>query len=201
MNGKGIGEEPVNVEVTSDREQSVKRFCVPPGEVVIGVLTDINDSGQPVVKFSIPNFNSESLIAVSTISIAKNQIGRQVALLFLEGEITRPVVMGIIHSPLHALLDSYRENASLQSPVDEKSGQRGVENVSGTEIAGRTDSDQKVFVDGKRVEIEGREQVVLKCGESSITLTRAGKVMIRGKYILNRSSGVNRILGGSVQVN
>ena len=30
---------------------------------------------------------------------------------------------------------------------------------------------------------------------------RAGKVLIRGAYLLSRSSGVNRIKGGSVQIN
>ena len=41
----------------------------------------------------------------------------------------------------------------------------------------------------------------LRCGKASITLTRAGKVLIRGAYLLSRSSGVNRIKGGSVQIN
>ena len=45
------------------------------------------------------------------------------------------------------------------------------------------------------------EEIVLSCGESSITLTRAGKILIRGKYVLSRSSGVNRIKGGSIQLN
>jgi hypothetical protein len=34
-----------------------------------------------------------------------------------------------------------------------------------------------------------------------LTLTHAGKVLIRGAYVLSRSSGVNRIKGGSVQIN
>jgi hypothetical protein len=56
-------------------------------------------------------------------------------------------------------------------------------------------------VDGEQVVIEGKKEVVLKCGKASITLTRAGKVLIRGAYLLSRSSGVNRIKGGSVQLN
>lgn len=59
----------------------------------------------------------------------------------------------------------------------------------------------KVKVDGEQVVIEGKKEIVLKCGKASITLTRAGKVLIRGAYLLSRSSGVNRIKGGSVQVN
>ncbi|XXT19888.1 hypothetical protein WME94_57670 [Sorangium sp. So ce429] len=30
---------------------------------------------------------------------------------------------------------------------------------------------------------------------------RAGKILIRGEYLLVRASGVNRIQGGSVQIN
>jgi|CXWL01.1.fsa_nt_gi hypothetical protein len=56
-------------------------------------------------------------------------------------------------------------------------------------------------VDGQQVVIEGKKEIVLKCGKASITLTRAGKVLIRGAYVLSRSSGVNRVKGGSVQIN
>lgn len=59
----------------------------------------------------------------------------------------------------------------------------------------------EVLVDGERVIIGAKEQIVLRCGEASITLTRAGKVLIEGTYVLSRSSGVNRIKGGSVQIN
>jgi len=56
-------------------------------------------------------------------------------------------------------------------------------------------------VDGERVVLEAQKEIVLKCGKASITLTRAGKVLIRGAYVLSRSSGVNRVKGGSVQIN
>jgi hypothetical protein len=42
---------------------------------------------------------------------------------------------------------------------------------------------------------------VFRFGQASITLTRAGKVLIRGAYLLSRSSGVNLITGGSVEIN
>ena len=49
--------------------------------------------------------------------------------------------------------------------------------------------------------VTAEKQLTLRCGESSITLTAAGKIIIRGKYIVSRSSGVQRIKGGSVQIN
>ncbi len=58
-----------------------------------------------------------------------------------------------------------------------------------------------VQADGQRVVVSAEQEVVLRCGEASITLTRAGKIILRGTYLLSRSSGVNRIKGGSVQIN
>lgn len=56
-------------------------------------------------------------------------------------------------------------------------------------------------VDGERYVLSAEQEIVLRCGKASITLTRAGKVIIRGAYVLSRSSGVNRIKGGSIQLN
>jgi hypothetical protein len=55
--------------------------------------------------------------------------------------------------------------------------------------------------DGERLIVDAKEQIVLRCGKASITLTKAGKVLIQGAYVLSRSSGVNRIKGGTVQLN
>jgi hypothetical protein len=55
--------------------------------------------------------------------------------------------------------------------------------------------------DGERLTLTADRELVLRCGKASLTLTRAGKVLIRGAYLLSRSSGVNRIKGGSVQIN
>ena len=58
-----------------------------------------------------------------------------------------------------------------------------------------------VDVDGQRLIVSAKEQLVLRCGKASITLTKAGKVLVEGSYVLSRSTGVNRIKGGSVQLN
>lgn len=59
----------------------------------------------------------------------------------------------------------------------------------------------ELSLDGEQITLSAEKEVVLRCGHASITLTRAGKVLIRGAYVLTRSSGVNRIKGGSVQIN
>jgi len=59
----------------------------------------------------------------------------------------------------------------------------------------------ELSVDGERMVVGAREQLVLRCGNASITLTRAGKVLIQGDQIVSRASGAHRIKGGSVQIN
>ena len=59
----------------------------------------------------------------------------------------------------------------------------------------------RVKLDEDSVVFTAEREIVLRCGKASITLTRAGKVLIRGAYLLSRSSGANRIKGGSVQIN
>lgn len=65
----------------------------------------------------------------------------------------------------------------------------------------QTPSTVQVDADGARMIVSAKDQLVLRCGKASITLTKAGKVLIEGSYVLSRSTGVNRVKGGSVQLN
>lgn len=56
-------------------------------------------------------------------------------------------------------------------------------------------------VDGRRVKITGQDEVVLTCGKASITLTKEGRIILRGSHLAAASTGLNRITGGSVQIN
>ncbi len=56
-------------------------------------------------------------------------------------------------------------------------------------------------VDGKRVELEAYDELVLTCGQASITLRRNGRVVVRGAYVETSSEGVNRIKGAAVKIN
>jgi hypothetical protein len=87
--------------------------------------------------------------------------------------------------------------------VDRKSRRQpvllGLLSPLGTDGAGTTDLEARV--DGRRVELDGRDEVVLRCGEASITLRRNGRILIRGVQVETRASGLNRIKGGSVAIN
>src|SRR5689334_20084999 len=59
----------------------------------------------------------------------------------------------------------------------------------------------EVEADGRRLTVCANDQIVLRCGKASITLTKAGKVIMNGEYISQRSTGVIRIKGGCVEIN
>jgi hypothetical protein len=141
--------------------------------VMIGTLIGIDDAGRPWVDFSgAPS--ASGLAARSTTSVSKDDMGRMVALMFEGGDPRRPILIGFIQNPLDVMISAT--------------------NASGDRVA-------ETKVDGERVVLKADHEIVLQCGKASITLTRAGKVLLRGAYVSSRSSGVNRIKGGSVQIN
>jgi hypothetical protein len=59
----------------------------------------------------------------------------------------------------------------------------------------------KLDVDGKRLVLTAEREIILRCGDASITLTRAGKILIRGRYLTSESKGYNKIKGAVVDIN
>lgn len=174
------------LEESGENSLSISPGEIIPGEVVIGTLVSLNDQGQPLVDFP-QNLSPQAVVAMSTLAITKANVGRQVALLFANGSLASPIIMGMIHAPLQSILENYEiENDEIKKEKEQ---------------AEKNNNTEDILLDGNKLVFEAKEEIVLKCGESSITLTKAGKILIRGKYLLNRSTGVNRILGGSVQVN
>ncbi|GAA4354404.1 hypothetical protein GCM10023165_45600 [Variovorax defluvii] len=58
-----------------------------------------------------------------------------------------------------------------------------------------------VEIDGERVVLQARQRIDLRCGDASIVLTKAGKVLIKGNFVLTRSRGANKIKGAHVDIN
>jgi hypothetical protein len=65
------------------------------------------------------------------------------------------------------------------------------------QVPGRVEVD----ADGERLVVSANEGLVLRCGKASITLSRDGKIVVRGTQVVSHATGLNRIKGGSVQVN
>jgi len=146
--------------------------------VVIGVMAGRDPSGSPLVSY--PDMPApHPLPARTLVALEAGAVGREVALLFEGGDPCRPIVMGLLHRP---------------------PGPAAAEGESGARD-GEPHRTREVEVDGRRITISAKEEIVLRCGQASITLTAAGKVLIQGAYLSSRSTGVNRIKGGSVQIN
>jgi len=99
-------------------------------------------------------------------------LGQQVVVQFEQGDRTRPILMGFLER--------------LDEPA-----------AGSPEPATIVEAD----LDGKRVRVTAKDEIVLECGAASITLRRNGRVVVRGTYVETHSDGTNRIKGGQVQIN
>lgn len=152
--------------------------------VKVGTVVSIDDHNNVFVKF--PGFECKNLHArfvksikwSDMIAAAKKQ--QEVLLAFENGEPTKPIIIDILSPISKNIQEVSRSNTSSDKENEDL---------------------QEVSIDGKRIAFTAKEQITLKCGKASITLTKAGKVMVKGAYVLNRSSGAMRIKGGSVQIN
>jgi len=140
---------------------------------VVGTLVGFRDD-DPIVDFP-DNRSGAPVVARSAVSFCGPDIGREAILVFENGDPQQPIVLGLIQPPGTA-------TPLAHTPV-------------------HRDAKMDIEVDGERVTLSAEKEIVLRCGQASITLTRAGKVLIRGEYVLSRSSGVNRIKGAAVQIN
>lgn len=70
-----------------------------------------------------------------------------------------------------------------------------------TALSVESPSRPQVVADGERLVLSAEREVELRCGDASIVLTRAGKVIIRGAYVHTQASGLHRILGAAVKIN
>jgi hypothetical protein len=146
--------------------------------VITGRLVGLADAGLPSVDYP-SNPLGQPLLARTTVALTRDLIGREVILTFDGGSPKSPIVLGVLQV--------------LGDPaVADRTEPDGLEGRPGPAVA---------EVDGKRVVFTAEDEVTLRCGGASITLTRVGKVLIRGAYVVSHSSGVNRIKGGSVQIN
>ncbi|MBW2636334.1 MAG: hypothetical protein JRC86_02200 [Deltaproteobacteria bacterium] len=148
--------------------------------VRVGKIVNADESGQVFVDF--PG-NTQGPISARFTNSTKLDIlrqaasaGQEVLLVFENNDPKLPIIVDTLYS----LVDEITESST---------------------IALETEISKDVLIDGKRVTFDAKEEIVLRCGKASITLSKAGKVLIRGAYLLNRSSGVNKIKGGSIQIN
>ena len=141
------------------------------GGVVVGELVGIKDEGHTPLVVYPGQSGTAAIAARSVVDLHGAHVGKPVVLVFDGADPTKPIVLGVVR---------ISEARPLLEPTP-----RHVE----------------IDADGERLIVTAKEQLVLQCGKASITLTKAGKVLLQGTYVSSRSSGVQRIKGGSVHIN
>ena len=134
-------------------------------------LHGFDPDDRPLV-VGLPGLSHEVVTARATVALLRQHVGSTVVIVFEAGDVRRPIILGVMHDA--------RSNApAAQPPAAVVSAQ----------------------IDDQRLVLTAEREVVLRCGDASITLTRAGKVLIKGTYVLSRSSGYNKIKGAAVDIN
>jgi Domain of unknown function (DUF6484) len=142
----------------------------------LGLIVAVNDDHRVLVEY--PGCAGPTVARLAVVA-DRSRLQRaidlhEVALLTFEnGDSFRPLVLALIPQPI----------PSVTAPSAER-----------YEVV-------KVDVDGRRVRIEGQDEIVFQCGKASVTLRRNGKVVIRGTHVETVSEGTNRIKGGQVRIN
>jgi hypothetical protein len=145
-------------------------FATHPAEVVIGQIVGIRPDGAPIVDFP-ENPTGRPVSAMATACYDLEAMGRNVALMFISGDRSRPLALGVVARP------------------------------GGTDPAHASAATPTADEPPECLTLAAKREIVLQCGRASIVLTRAGKLLLRGAYVSSRSTGMQRITGASVQIN
>ena len=119
-----------------------------------------------------PRFPGELVTARCAVPLRRSMIDAAVLVLHEEGDWARPIVAGVLQ-----------------------------QRVCTDEPAAPAVAPLALDLDGERLTLSAEREITLRCGDASITLTRAGKVIIRGNYVVSRATGHNKIKGAAIEIN
>jgi hypothetical protein len=165
---------------TSKKLLGVKR---PPGQKLrgfcVGHIFRITPEGKALVDYpSNPMGIVEARSAMGGPRKGDDDCyeGIPVLLLFENGDPSLPIIVGIIHDTLYPTAPNDDTIVSLERP-------------------------RNIVVNGKKRFIDAEEEIMLRCGKSSVILRKDGKIVIKGAQILSRASETQKIKGASVRIN
>jgi hypothetical protein len=103
-------------------------------------------------------------VAHTVVALEPAHVGRRVVVAFLDADIDRPVITGLLSE-------------------------------------GEAEPPRRREIAAEELLLRGEREITLVCGEARITLTRDGRIVIRGVDLLSRVSGSHRIRAGSISLN
>jgi hypothetical protein len=161
-------------EILSQIEKEDRSFS----GVLVGEIICVHSKREMVVDFpDNPHRPVSARVALSAAQASKIENQSQnirVVLVFEKGDPSLPIIIGV-----------------LLNETDKYAEPRMEDN----------DNSREVLIDGKRKVFEAEEEIILRCGKSSLKLKKNGKIEIKGVDLITRSSGCNRIKGAVVKIN
>jgi len=147
------------------------------GSLCVGRVVGITKAGELLVDYPGNSGAPQRARSIVVLDIAEADDFEQLpVLLFLDSRNSdAPIILGPIRDTVHRTKPM--EAASLSHPGRE------------------------VLVDGKAIQVDADREIVLRCGASSLTLRRDGKIILKGKEIISRASEANKIKGAVVKIN
>jgi hypothetical protein len=144
---------------------------VPVPAGIVGHIVDVGPDGQARIEFE---GNAAGPLPARTIFNTQTRptAGAAVLIVFENGDPMRPIILGY--------------------PRD---------GVASAVTTATVSKEQPVALTVRSFVVEAGQEIVLRCGQGSITLCADGTVVVRGTRLLSRASGTNRIRGAAVRIN
>jgi hypothetical protein len=142
--------------------------------VCVGLIVSVGKEGQ--IKVDFPDNPNPPVFARSIISVAPADKEREVLLTFDNGDPQFPIIVGFIQN--QPVIDEKPETLTLNR-----------------------ESLEDVVLDGRRITIDAREEIVLRCGNGSVKLRKDGTIIIKGTNLVSRAKAANKIKGAAVRIN
>lgn len=143
--------------------------------LVVATVQGVNPEDRPLVQW----LGGVEPCVAQTVWMEHEQdwlacVGKRVIIGFENGQATHPILLGLLDRP--ALPDEETKRQPVEAEMIE------------AEMP-------------ETLRIESERELVLECGKAKISLRADGRIIILGGYVVSRSTGVNKIKGGSVQIN
>lgn len=174
----------MNLSLSSNNELTSQ------SSLLIGKVVSINDHGNPMIAYDEIT-QALPIEALTTVPLNDASIGKDVAVSFAQNQGGTPIVMGVIRRILDEVI-SQQVDALVSSEAVQDEAHNSLN-------AGVTKPE--IIVDGNKLELSAADEITLRCGKSSITLNKNGKILIKGEHMLNRITGSYKVKSGSIQLN
>lgn len=147
------------------------------GAICVGRIIEVTADGRVMVDF--PENRGRRPVESRFVSLGssplddKSLVGTSVLIVFEDANPRLPIILGPVWGRISAAAQAL--------------SRRAIEKQSEP--------------DGSSAILEAKEEVLLRCGESSLSMRKDGKIVLKGRTIVSRASRANKIRGASVAIN